>query len=86
MTTTNKTTTNGHGLIGLNGVAVVVGCSRQHANTLSKREGFPAPYADLPTGRVWRRTPVERWARQRRRRLDREAEARQRRREAGLAT
>jgi prophage regulatory protein len=50
-------------VLGLKEVAALLGVSRQRATQLVRDyEDFPAPVADLASGRVWDREAVERWA------------------------
>jgi len=51
-------------------IADLLGVSRQRVQQLVRRADFPAPMATLTMGKVWRRDEVERWAAERRRRLD----------------
>ena len=48
-------------LIGISGIAELLGITRQGADFLSKRPDFPAPAHKLPTGRVWVRSEIEEW-------------------------
>jgi prophage regulatory protein len=50
-------------LIGISGVAELLGVTRQGADFLSKRTDFPEPAHKLPTGRVWVRAEIEAWNR-----------------------
>jgi len=50
-------------LVGLAEIVDLLGVSRSYASQLVNRKGFPDPVADLATGRIWRRTDVEQWAR-----------------------
>jgi predicted DNA-binding transcriptional regulator AlpA len=46
-------------------VAKMLGTSRQGVHYLVKNDPtFPAPSVDLPTGRLWEREEIERWARE----------------------
>lgn len=48
--------------VGPGEIAAMVGLSRQRVDQLSRQVGFPAPWAELMTGRVWRDTDIEAWA------------------------
>ena len=48
--------------IGAAEIADFLGVSRQRVSQLATRDGFPAPVADLATGRVWNAVQVARWA------------------------
>ena len=48
-------------LLGITQIARRLGMSRQRAHKLADRGDFPAPVHDLPTGRLWRESDVERW-------------------------
>lgn len=48
--------------VGPGEIAEMVGLSRQRVDQLSRQVGFPAPWAELLTGRVWRDTDIEAWA------------------------
>lgn len=48
--------------VGPGEIAEMVGLSRQRIDQLSRQVGFPAPWADLLTGRVWRDTDIAKWA------------------------
>ncbi len=37
--------------------------SRQYVDRLSRSDDFPEPEVELASGRVWKRTAVEAWAR-----------------------
>lgn len=43
----------------------MLGVSRQRVDQLSREVGFPAVWRDLMTGRVWRDTEIEAWAKTR---------------------
>jgi chromosome partitioning protein len=50
-------------LLGLSEVAELLGVSRQTvSNWRQRREGFPAPIADLKSGPIWRRGAIIEWA------------------------
>ncbi len=50
-------------LVGLAEIAEMLGVSRQRAGQLSREyPDFPAPVAELASGRVWERAGVEEWA------------------------
>jgi predicted DNA-binding transcriptional regulator AlpA len=52
-------------LIDINGIAEMLGITRQGAYKLVARETtFPAPEVELAAGRIWKREDVERWARE----------------------
>lgn len=52
-------------LIDINGIAELLGVTRQGAYKLVARETtFPAPEVELAAGRIWRRDDVEAWARE----------------------
>jgi predicted DNA-binding transcriptional regulator AlpA len=48
-------------LVGIVAVADMLGITRQWADILSKRDDFPEPTHNLPTGRLWRSSEVEEW-------------------------
>jgi predicted DNA-binding transcriptional regulator AlpA len=50
-------------LLTVSQVAQMLGVSLRTASRFVNRDDFPAPYATLPSGRVWDRGKVERWAR-----------------------
>jgi hypothetical protein len=50
------------GIVQMGEIAAMLGVSRQRANELSLRAGFPEPYGALSTGRVWLLEDVEAWA------------------------
>jgi predicted DNA-binding transcriptional regulator AlpA len=51
-----------HHLVGVTEIAAMLGVSRQRADQITRQyDDFPAPEVTLSTGRVWRRTRVERW-------------------------
>lgn len=50
-------------LVGTSEIADLLGVSRQRVFQLSLEPHFPAPVASLTAGKFWRRSDVERWAR-----------------------
>lgn len=48
--------------VGPGEIAGMIGLSRQRVDQLSRQVGFPAPWAELMTGRVWRDTDIAEWA------------------------
>jgi hypothetical protein len=50
-------------LLGTAEIADLLGVSRQRADQLSRGDAFPAPVAELRSGRIWQRADVEAWAR-----------------------
>ncbi|MET8091915.1 hypothetical protein [Micromonospora sp. NPDC005220] len=49
-------------LVGLAEIrAMLGGISRQRANIIANKKGFPDPVAQLVMGKVWRRRDVEKW-------------------------
>jgi predicted DNA-binding transcriptional regulator AlpA len=48
--------------VGPGEIAAMVGLSRQRVDQLSRQVGFPEPWAELLTGRIWRDTDIEAWA------------------------
>lgn len=50
-------------LVGVAEIREVLGVSRQYVDTLSRRDTFPKPAAELASGRVWQRKDVEARAR-----------------------
>lgn len=52
-------------LAGISEIAALLSVSRQRANQLAKREDFPRPLDRLASGPVWRRSDIERWAKNR---------------------
>jgi predicted DNA-binding transcriptional regulator AlpA len=46
-------------------IAQMLGVSRQRVDQLSRQVGFPPVWRDLMTGRVWRDTEIEAWAKTR---------------------
>ena len=50
-------------LVGLSEIATMLGVSRQRADQLVRDyEDFPAPVAELASGRIWETSAVEAWA------------------------
>lgn len=56
-----------HDLVGLTEVGELLGVSRQRAAQLAESAGFPAPVAELASGRIWRGEDVRLWTEVRRR-------------------
>jgi prophage regulatory protein len=50
-------------LVGAFEIAGILGVSRQRVHQLAVTSGFPAPLADLASGKVWERSAIEEWAR-----------------------
>ena len=50
-------------LVGLGEIAELLGVSRQRADQLARTADFPAPQAELDSGRIWLRDDFEQWAR-----------------------
>ena len=50
-------------LAGVAEVAEILGVNIRTAHRIVNRDDFPEPLDTLSTGRVWKRTDVERWAR-----------------------
>ena len=49
-------------LIGVTEIAAILGKHKQNvAQHYTRRRDFPAPAAELPTGRYWRRGDIEHW-------------------------
>jgi predicted DNA-binding transcriptional regulator AlpA len=49
-------------LVSIPEIAEILGVSQQRVHQLiASYEDFPAPEADLAVGRVWSRTPIDRW-------------------------
>lgn len=49
-------------LVGVREIAEMLGVSRQRADQISRAYAdFPAPEAELASGRVWKRASVDRW-------------------------
>jgi predicted DNA-binding transcriptional regulator AlpA len=54
-----------HHLLDINGVAELLGITRQGAYKLIERdETFPEPEATVTAGRIWSTEAVEKWARE----------------------
>jgi predicted DNA-binding transcriptional regulator AlpA len=51
-----------HHLVGVAEICVMLDLSRQRVDMLTRRDDFPAPVADLRTGRVWETDDVKAWA------------------------
>lgn len=51
--------------VGPGEIALMLGVSRQRVDQLSREVGFPPVWRDLLTGRVWRDTEIEAWAKTR---------------------
>lgn len=50
--------------MGVQEIARLLGVTRQRVDRITRtHEDFPAPAAELASGRVWRRADVETWAR-----------------------
>jgi hypothetical protein len=58
-------------LVGVSEAAAILGWDRRRVITYVDRGAFPAPLANLASGRVWRRDDVEAFARDRARRKGR---------------
>lgn len=56
---------DGHGLMGTAEVAAHLGVSRQRVLQLAAQDGFPAPFAVLSMGKVWRAQDIRNWAERR---------------------
>lgn len=56
-------------VMGAHEIAVFLGVSRQRVTQLTNSAHFPAPAATLAMGKVWDGQDVERWARDRGRRV-----------------
>ena len=50
------------GLAGVTEVDDILGVSRQRAAQLAETQGFPAPVAELASGRIWRSQDVRLWS------------------------
>lgn len=48
--------------IGPHEIAVMLNVSRQRVTQLMAADDFPAPWAVLATGRIWRAEDIARWA------------------------
>lgn len=55
-----------HHLMGAAEIAERLGVSRQRAHQIAAQPSFPAPTADLASGKVWEAEPVEAWIREHR--------------------
>lgn len=51
----------GQALIGIADIARMAGVSRQRAQALAKKDGFPEPAAVTTGGRFWRQGEVRDW-------------------------
>ena len=50
-------------LVGLTEIATLLGVTRQRAGQIARDyEDFPAPVAELASGRIWETAAVEGWA------------------------
>lgn len=49
-------------LVGRTELAEMLGVSRQRARTLTERDDFPAPIAQMRRGPIWRIEDIEEWA------------------------
>jgi predicted DNA-binding transcriptional regulator AlpA len=49
-------------LLGITAAHELLGISRQGIDWLAKRGKFPKPVHTLPTGRLWARADLEKWA------------------------
>lgn len=49
-------------LVSVKEIAELLGVSVRTAHRLVNRDDFPEPLGSTSSGRVWRRTTVERWA------------------------
>ena len=47
--------------IGPGEIAEMIGVTRQRVDQLSREVGFPEPWVELKTGRIWRDTDIEAW-------------------------
>lgn len=47
----------------------MLGVTRQRADQLSRERGFPEPFGELPTGRVWRTVDIDKWQKANRQRF-----------------
>jgi prophage regulatory protein len=51
-------------LVGIHEIAELLGVSRQRVDAISRtHDDFPAPVAELASGRIWKRQVIEEWAR-----------------------
>jgi hypothetical protein len=53
-----------HHLVGIREIASLLTVSPQRVHQLSITAGFPAPTAELASGRIWHREEIEWWARE----------------------
>jgi len=53
-----------HQLVGIREIAGLLAVSPQRVHQLSITAGFPAPTAELSSGRIWHREEIECWARE----------------------
>ena len=51
-------------IVGVTEIAERLSVSREWANTLVDRKGFPEPIAEMAMGRCWDLLEVEAWARE----------------------
>jgi predicted DNA-binding transcriptional regulator AlpA len=51
-----------HHLVGIREIAAMLGVSPQRVDQLSNTAKFPAPEAELKSGRIWKTADVEKWA------------------------
>jgi prophage regulatory protein len=51
-----------HHLVGIREIAAMLGVSAPRAHQLTKTDNFPKPDVKLASGRIWKRTDVEKWA------------------------
>jgi predicted DNA-binding transcriptional regulator AlpA len=51
-------------LLGISAAADLLDMSRQGIDWLAKRGKFPEPAHTLPSGRLWERADLEKWARE----------------------
>lgn len=51
-------------LAGIAEIAEILGVTKQRVTQLAKADGFPKPLDRIASGPVWRRTDIERWARE----------------------
>lgn len=49
--------------MGVTEIADLLGVSKQRADQLTRRGDFPAPVAELASGRIWLAADVTAWAR-----------------------
>jgi prophage regulatory protein len=52
-------------LVGIREIATMLGVSRQRVDQPSNTAKFPAPEAELKSGRIWKTADVEKWAKRR---------------------